>query len=93
MGPIHSRVTWNHQLEGEGPAVCRVRRGCSKADLEVKSRMRFSTHHRTEADMRQPKQPCMEGEGQEERKAICSAALQDPQLLWLVSQQTRDAGR
>lgn len=32
----HSGGTWKNQLEGEGLAVCRVRRGCSKEELEVK---------------------------------------------------------
>ena len=58
---IHSGGTWKHQLEGEGLAVCRVRRGCSKEELEVKRRMGFSAHHGTEVDVRQPKQPCMGG--------------------------------
>lgn len=70
---IHSGGTWKHRQEGEGLAGCRVRRGCTREELEMK-RMCFSTHHGTEVDVRQPKQPCMAGKFQEEGEPICCFA-------------------
>lgn len=40
---IHSGENWKQQQEGEGLAVCRVRRGCTKEELEMERRMFFNT--------------------------------------------------
>lgn len=60
---IHNGMTWKHQLGGKSLAVCTVRRGCSKGELQVKRGWAFQ-HTLGQRQTRDNKSsPAWEGNG------------------------------
>lgn len=59
---IHDGVSWKHQLGGESLAVCGVRKGCSKGELQVKRGWAFQ-HETTKAALHGREMPRRWGGG------------------------------